>query len=103
MTFFFFSQTLAKIEATTLRNLMTVELSELFGQLNEDEIEPVCWLLLGRVYPSYEGIEFQFAEKMMVRSLAGAYGKNVDAVTRLYKKSGDLGETAQTLASTHEG
>src|SRR5258708_4663378 len=103
MTFLHFSKTLEKIESTTLRNLMTVELAGLFGQLDKDEIEPVCWLLLGRVYPPYEGVEFQFAEKMMVRSISGAYESTVDTVTKLYKQSGDLGQTAHALASTHVG
>lgn len=98
MLFSQFSQVLESIESTTLRNQMTVELAELFKKLDSAEIEPVCWLLLGRVYPTYEGVEFQFAEKMMVRAIAGAYGHDVARVTALYKESGDLGATAQTLA-----
>jgi len=103
MTFREFSQTLEKIESTTLRNQMTVDLAGLFSSLQTEEIEPVCWLLLGRVYPPYEGIEFQFAEKMMIRAVASAYGKEIEETTRLYKSSGDLGQTAQALAASHVG
>ena len=48
---------------------MTRLLSDLFKQLNEDEIEPACWLLLGRLAPLYENIEFNL-QKMIMRALA---------------------------------
>ncbi|MBI5151893.1 MAG: ATP-dependent DNA ligase [Candidatus Pacebacteria bacterium] len=70
MTFEDFCITLSRIEATTLRLEMTRLLAELFNTLSEDEIEPVCWLLLGRLAPLYENLEFNFAEKMMMRTLA---------------------------------
>lgn len=102
MFFSDFSQVLQSIESTTLRNQITAELAVLFGKLERNEIEPTCWLLLGRVYPSYEGVEFQFAEKMMIRAIAGAFGQDVAAITALYKQSGDLGATAQELAEKSE-
>lgn len=99
MQFSAFSRALQSIESTTLRNQMTVELAEIFKSLDKDEVEPACWLMLGRVYPQYEGVEFQFAEKMLVRAVAQAYGREISAVTKAYKSSGDLGATAQELAS----
>ncbi len=98
MLFLLFAEKLQSIESTTLRNRMTVELAALFKQLDKNEIESACWLLLGRVYPQYEGVEFQFAEKMMVRALAQTYGKEIAQVTKTYKALGDLGVTAQELA-----
>lgn len=98
MKFSDFSHYLQSIEATTLRNQMTVELAEIFKKLEKKEVEQACWLLLGRVYPQYEGVEFQFAEKMLVRAVAQVYGSDVETVTKAYKKSGDLGASAQALA-----
>jgi DNA ligase-1 len=98
MKFSEFSASLVSIEATPLRNKMTEELAVVFKKLDANEIEPASWLLLGRVYPQYEGVEFQFAEKMMVRAVALTYDESIENVTRMYKNSGDLGVTAQELA-----
>lgn len=99
MTIAAFASKLSEIESTTLRNKITEYLAGIFKSLEPDEVEPVCWLLLGRVTPAYEGIEFQFAEKMMVRALAAVYGKTPEEVTKAFKQSGDLGETASSLAA----
>jgi hypothetical protein len=67
MIFQDFCAILSRIEATTLRLEMTRLLSDLFKELDENEIEPACWLLLGRLAPLYENLEFNFAEKMLMR------------------------------------
>lgn len=103
MQFSSFAEVLKSIEATTLRNQMTRELAELFKRLDKDEIEPACWLMLGRINPQYEGTEFQFAEKMMVRAVAAAYDKEITEIAKAYKKSGDLGATTGELAGTKVG
>lgn len=97
MTFSEFSSYLARIEETTLRNSITEILAELFNKLETDEIVPACWMLLGRILPPYEGLEFQFADKMMVRAVALAYDSTVEAVTKKYKENGDLSSAAQEI------
>ncbi|PWU23056.1 hypothetical protein C5B42_04275 [Candidatus Cerribacteria bacterium 'Amazon FNV 2010 28 9'] len=99
MTISSFSKVLETIEQTTLRNQITQELAKLFNELDKDEIEPACWLLLGRIVPPYEGIEFQFAEKMMIRAIAEALQIAPEKVTREYKKEGDLAKVAQSQFS----
>ena len=121
MTFQDFCFTLAEIEKTTLRLEMTRLLASLFKSLEKDEIEPACWLLLGRLGPLYENIEFNFAEKMMMRALAefvetkvkkkpmavqlGLLGdenkiERISKVLASFKTSGDLGDTAEKLFET---
>lgn len=92
MTFHEFSSYLDRIQATTLRNAITEILAELFKKLDKEEIEPACWLLLGRIVPPYEGLEFQFAEKMLMRAVASAYNKQIQDVLNQYKSIGDLAE-----------
>ncbi len=92
MKFKEFSQYLEKLEKTPLRNKMTEILAELFKKVSSEEIDKACYLSLGRLAPKYEGIEFNMAEKMMVKALALITKKSVDEVQRLYKKMGDLGE-----------
>ncbi len=121
MTFQDFCSTLAKIEKTTLRLEMTRLLASLFQSLEKDEIEPACWLLLGRLGPLYENIEFNFAEKMIMRALAEFVETKVQKkptavqlgllgdenkierrgeVLASFKTSGDLGDTAEKLFET---
>lgn len=119
MIFQDFCAILSRIEATSLRLEMTRLLSDLFKQLGEDEIEPACWLLLGRLAPLYENIEFNFAEKMVMRALAQCSVKHTDGEAQLglltddqsdariafvhqqFKTYGDLGiVTARVLEET---
>ena len=100
MTFRELSVYLQKLEETASRNEITRILSELFKKTQKSEIDKICYLLLGELVPAYKGIEFNLAEKMMVRILANAYATDVARVTSMYKKNGDLGNTAVELASS---
>lgn len=89
------SEYFQKLESTPSRNAMTKLLSELFQEAKPDEIAKIAYLLQGRVAPFYEPIEFQMADKMVVKALAKAYGVAVDNVTKDFKKLGDLGAVAE--------
>lgn len=89
---------LQKLESITSRNEMVVILAELFKKVSADEIDKVIYLLQGRVAPLYESIEFNIAEKSMVKAIALAYGKDEKETKKEYKKVGDLGELAENLA-----
>ena len=73
MTFQELSEYLQKLEKTASRNEITQILSELFKKSTSSEIDKICYLVLGRIAPAYEGIEFSLAEKMMARAIALAY------------------------------
>ncbi len=94
---------LEKLEKTPSRNEITQILSEAFKKANADEIDKVVYLLSGRLAPSYSGIEYNLAEKMMVRILAKAYGRNTADVERMFKNLGDLGEVAAKMAGGKGG
>src|SRR3970282_2035102 len=70
---------------------MTKILADLFTLASKDEIEEIVYLSLGSLRPKFEGVEFQLAEKMMLRVIAGAYGQPLSAVTKQFKQFGDLG------------
>ncbi len=95
---------LEKLEKTSSRLEITRILSELFKKTSSDEIQETVYLSLGTLAPNYESIILNLAEKMVIRALALAYGKDIhhgkenEAVTRLYKEKGDLGNVAQDLA-----
>jgi len=81
-----------KIESTPSRLEMTKILADLFTLASKDEIEEIVYLSLGSLRPKFEGVEFQLAEKMMLRVVAGAYNQPLLIVTKGFKKLGDLGE-----------
>ena len=80
---------------------MTEILARLFGEASEEEVDKICYLSLGRLAPLYEGIEFNLAEKLMVRALARAFGAAEAQVKRIFKKIGDLGDVAYQLRITN--
>lgn len=100
MKFLKLAKYLKDLEDTASRIEITKILSNLFKEAEIKEIDKVVYLLLGRLAPRYESVVFNIADKMMVRVLSEAYGKDVKEVTELYKKEGDLGVVAENLAKT---
>jgi len=98
MQFSRLSQYFSRIEATTKRLEITAILADLLKEADASEVDKICYLVLGQLAPLYEGVEFNLAEKMLMRVLASAYGATADQVKKSYKETGDLGETAEQLA-----
>jgi len=86
-----------KLEETSSRNEKTRILAQVLKEADEGEVDKICYLALGRLAPLYVALEFQLAEKMMVRIIAQAFGKSEEEVRREYKKVGDLGEVGEKL------
>ena len=99
MLFNKFSAYLEKLEKTLSRLEITAILSSLFKETSESEIKEVVYLSLGMLAPNYESILLNLAEKMVVRSIAIAYGKDLNEVTKLYKELGDVGDVAQAYST----
>ncbi len=97
------SEYLAKLEKTASRLKMTNLLAQVFKDSSASEIDKVCYLCLGILAPKYEGLEFNLAEKMMIRVLAQASGVKEGKVRRVYKEVGDLGGTAGKLFGRRRG
>ncbi|MFI5241339.1 MAG: DNA ligase, partial [Microgenomates group bacterium] len=89
---------LEKLEKTSSRIEITKILADLFKQSSSDEIDKIVYLLAGNLAPSYKGIVFNLAEKMMIRVIAKAYGQDEGKVNSEYKKVGDLGLVAESLS-----
>ncbi len=103
MKFQKFSKYLQKLEATASRNEMTEVLARLFSEAKGEEIDKICYLSLSRLAPKFKGIEFNLAEKMMIKILATAYQKSETGVKKKYKKVGDLGEVAEFFDKRKRG
>jgi len=88
-----------KIESTTKRLEITDILVELFKQTPPDTIDKVVYLTQGKLYPDFVGVELGMAEKLAMRSIAEAVGVPVKIVDETFKKTGDIGVTAETILS----
>lgn len=86
-----------KIEATTKRLEMTSLLVDLIKETPKDEISKVVYLIQGKLYPDYVGVELGFAEKLLIKAAAEVSGKTERSVEGDYKKTGDLGLTVEKL------
>src|SRR3989344_1596955 len=94
---------LEKLEATSSRNEITRILSDLFKETLEEEIDKVAYLASGQLAPSYMGINFNIAEKLMMRIIAKAYQVELEEVKIQFKKKGDLGVVAEQFAKAKGG
>lgn len=88
-----------EIDKTNSRLEMTAILARLFKRCAVEEIDQVVYLSLGRLRPKYEGVEFNLAEKMMLRVIARAYNRPADEVAKSFKQKGDLGGIIESLKS----
>ena len=102
MTFVTLATYFSKLEKTASRNEMTVILAQLFSEARSEEIDKICYLSLGRLGPKFTAVEFNLAEKMMIRVLAKAYKKGEEQVKREFKKIGDFGDVAYKLKIKNE-
>jgi len=89
---------LERLEKTSSRLEITRIFTELYKASSTSEVDKVTYLSLGILAPNYEGVILNLAERMMIRVLAKAYGLTEEKVESEYKKSGDVGDTAQKLA-----
>lgn len=99
MTFVRFAKYLQELEKTASRNEITRILANLFKDSTPSEIDKICYLVLGRIAPQYEGTEFNLAEKMVLRVLSRAYSEDLEKVVQQYKRLGDPGDLAFELAT----
>ncbi len=90
----------SKIESTTKRLEITSILVEMIKKAGKDEVGPLAYLTLGKLYPDFMGIEIGLGEKLVERALANSVGVSLKEVEALYKKTGDLGLVAEQIFKT---
>lgn len=86
-----------KVEQKSGRLEMTDILASLFKKADAKEIEKLVYLIQGIILPPYEGLDLGVGEKFAIEAVAAASGYTKSQVESNYKKSGDLGDTAEKL------
>jgi DNA ligase-1 len=87
-------ETFAEMEQTSSRIALTDHLVSLLKKTPPELIDKVTYLIQGKLYPDYEGVEMGLAEKMALRAIASSSGMNLSAVEGVYRETGDIGDTA---------
>jgi DNA ligase 1 len=85
------------MEKTSSRLLLTQEMVCLLRKTPSSIIDKVVYLIQGKIYPDYEGVELGLAEKTALRAIAFSTGLNISLVEANYRTTGDLGDTAREL------
>ena len=86
-----------RIEATTKRLEMTNLLVDLIKETPKDEVSKVVYIIQGKLYPDYVGVELGLAEKLLIKAAAEVSSKPERLVEEDYKKTGDLGLSVEKL------
>ncbi|MFZ2199436.1 MAG: ATP-dependent DNA ligase [Microgenomates group bacterium] len=80
-----------RIEGTRPRNEKTQILANILKEADSEEVDKLVYLALGGLRPAFDRLEFQMADKMILRAL-GASEKE-------YQGVGDIGELAESTRS----
>ena len=91
------------MEATKSRNELVRILSDVYRASVPEELEPITYLIQGRLAPFFEPVEMGLGERLLMTAIALAYAAPKDEVVKLNRQTGDLGVTAQRLAPASNG
>lgn len=91
MLFAKLSEYFQKIEQTSLRNEKMVLLASVLKEAEQNEVRELIYLALGGLRPEFDRLEFNLAEKGIVRAL--------NVPWEVYQKIGDLGEVAEKFSN----
>jgi DNA ligase-1 len=94
---------LERVEAVRSRRSIVELVATMLSRADTDSIEPLVNLLQGQLRPPFEGVEVAVGAKLLTRIVAEAYATSSATVLRRYRKAGDLGAVAQTLARIPRG
>ena len=87
-----------RLEATGGRLKMYRLLGDLFSQAAAAEIAEIAYLLEARLGPPFASVNIGMGERMVAAAIGAATKESERKIDKLYKKLGDLGLVAQSLA-----
>ena len=97
MRFKEFAEHLEKLEKISSRLEITDEVVRLLTKLLPAEVAGAIYILMGRLEPTYTGLEFNLGWKMLLRSIGELSGEKKEKVLNDFKKKGDAGEVIMDL------
>jgi len=103
VTFAELSGYLERTESTRSRKELVGTLADLYREASPEEIQPMTYLIQGRLAPFFEPVEIGMGEKLVMAAIAQSSGRAPAEVARLYDELGDLGLVAARVAAEPEG
>jgi DNA ligase 1 len=103
MTFAEVARYLDRMEGTRSRKELVQTLAELYSKASADEIQPLTYLIQGRLAPFFEPIEIGMGEKLVIAAIAQASGREAPEISKLFGTLGDLGTVADKVAGKPKG
>ncbi|MGD1838393.1 MAG: ATP-dependent DNA ligase [Nitrososphaeraceae archaeon] len=97
MEFSIIANIFEEMQKTRSRLILTDFLVKLIKKTPKDTIRRIIYLLQGKIYPDYEGIELGLAEKLTIRSIAQSTGNSIEKIEKIYFEIGDLGKTTEQV------
>jgi DNA ligase-1 len=91
------------LASTRSRNELVRILAGVYRECSADDLEPVTYLIQGRLAAFFVPIEIGLGEGLLISAIAAAYDTPKDEVAKLNRETGDLGLTAQRLAPALRG
>ncbi|MFC1728306.1 ATP-dependent DNA ligase [Nanoarchaeota archaeon] len=89
----------SELESTSKRLEKTHIISEFLKKTSEKDLPEVVLLLQGRVFPSYDERKIGVAARLMIKVIGKSTGMTEQEIEAEWKKTGDLGITAENLVS----
>ena len=74
MKFSELAASLDQMEATSSRNELVRILSEVYRASSVEELEPITYLIQGRLAPFFEPVEIGLGQGLLMTAIAAAYG-----------------------------
>ena len=99
MTFSELSGYLDRLESTSSRNELVKTLAELYAKSSPDEIQPLTYLIQGRLVPFFEPVEIGLGDKLVIAAIAQAFDQPSEEVAKRFDRLGDLGLVAANLSA----
>ncbi|MBI2445564.1 DNA ligase, partial [Candidatus Micrarchaeota archaeon] len=89
-----------KLESTTKRLQMADDLAAFFKTVPPDKIRHIVYLLQGILVPEHRGIQLGIGERLCEQALATVSGKTLKQIQAAYRKTGDLGQVAESVLTS---
>jgi DNA ligase-1 len=103
VTFAELSGYLDRLESTSSRNELVKTLAELYTKSSTEDIQPLTYLIQGRLVPFFEPVEIGLGEKLVIAAIAQAYDLPAEEVAKRFGRIGDLGLVGAELAGDRAG
>ncbi|MDE1874006.1 MAG: ATP-dependent DNA ligase [Candidatus Micrarchaeota archaeon] len=89
----------SKLEETSSRLSMIDILTDIFSKAKKGEIKSIIYMTVGSPAPPFQGVDLGIAEKLAEEAIATATGAEKQKVEASFRKTGDLGLTAEQFIS----